>query len=139
MRVTDIIKRKGSEVVTLLPSSTIAELLATLADHRIGAVVVTDDSGVVGIVSERDVVRHLRESTDTSSPVSEIMTTQLSTCAPEDDIRVLATVMTERRIRHLPVIDSGELVAIVSIGDVVKARLDDLEAERDHLVGYVHG
>lgn len=139
MRVADIIRVKGSDVVTLQPSASVADALATLTEHRIGAVVIVSDDEPVGIVSERDVVRHLAGSSDTAEPVTHIMTTSLATCVMDDDLTDLATVMTQRRIRHLPVVDGTRLVAIVSIGDVVKARLDDLEAERDHLKGYVHG
>lgn len=139
MRVLDIIKTKGSHVVTLTPDATISDVVATLAQHGIGAVVIVSDDEPVGIVSERDVVRHLAHSGDAASPVALIMTTTLATCSMEDELTTLATVMTERRIRHLPVVDGTRLAAIVSIGDVVKARLDDLEAERDHLKGYLHG
>lgn len=139
MRVADIIRKKGSDVVTLPPSATIAELVETLADKNIGSVVIMEDNEVVGIVSERDVVRRLRTSQDVSEPVSAIMTRQLVWCGPHDDVRELATTMTERRIRHVPVVVDGRLAAIVSIGDVVKHRLEELEAERDQLAGYVHG
>ncbi len=98
-----------------------------------------DGDDVRGVVSERDVVRHLMHSVDLSTPVSAIMSTDVVWCTLRDDIRELAGVMTERRIRHLPVVEDGRLLAIVSIGDVVKHRLDELEAERDQLAGYVHG
>lgn len=139
MRVADIIRKKGSAVVTMPPTSTIAELLETLDDNNIGAVVVVDGEEVLGIVSERDVVRRLRASRDVAEPISGIMTTRLAWCGMEDDIQDLAKTMTERRIRHVPVVMDGRLAAIVSIGDVVKHRLDELEAERDHLAGYLHG
>lgn len=139
MRVDNIIQKKGAEVVTLSSESSISTLLATLAKHSIGAVVVVDGDKVVGIVSERDVVRHLAETESVEGQISSIMSRDLQTRGREDDIRNLAAKMTERRIRHLPVMDGDELVAIVSIGDVVKSRLDDLEAERDHLHDYVHG
>lgn len=139
MRVADIVKRKGTTVVTLPPASSVADLVATLAEHGIGAVVVVDGDDVRGVVSERDVVRHLTHSVDLATPVSEIMSTDVVWCTLRDDIRELAGVMTERRIRHLPVVEDGRLLAIVSIGDVVKQRLDELEAERDQLAGYVHG
>ncbi|OKL54690.1 histidine kinase [Bowdeniella nasicola] len=139
MRVDNIIQKKGTEVVTLSSESSISTLLATLAKHSIGAVVVVDGDKVVGIVSERDVVRHLADTESVEGQISSIMSRDLQTCGRDDDIRHLAAKMTERRIRHLPVMDGDELVAIVSIGDVVKSRLDDLEAERDHLHDYVHG
>lgn len=139
MRVSDIVRKKGTAVVTLAPTSSIADLVAALAEHGIGAVVVVDGAEIRGIVSERDVVRHLRESLDLATPISGIMTSDLAWCTMADDVRDLATTMTQRRIRHVPVVEDGRLLAIVSIGDVVKHRLDELEAERDQLAGYVHG
>ncbi len=137
MRVADLIKKKGSSVVTLPSSATVAQLLETLDDNKIGAVVVVDDDQVVGIVSERDVVHHLRAGRDQTSPLSELMTTDVHAVTAEADLVQLATTMTERRLRHLPVIEDGALRGIVSIGDVVKARLDTLEAERDMLEDYL--
>ncbi len=139
MRVTDILNTKGSQVHSLPPQSTIQELLRKLADHRVGAVVVLeDDNRLGGIVSERDVVRFIRESGDLKRPVSHIMTRDVETAELEDEIEDLATKMTQRRVRHLPVVEDDQVVGIVSIGDVVKARLDDLQAERDHLESYLH-
>ncbi|HSP61291.1 MAG TPA: CBS domain-containing protein [Ornithinimicrobium sp.] len=138
MRVSDLIKKKGASVVTLPPTATVTELLETLDEHRIGAVVVLDeDGGVVGIVSERDVVHHLRGGSGTHSPVTDLMTAEVHTCRSGDDLVQLATTMTEQRLRHLPVVEDGRLQGIVSIGDVVKARLDALEAERDMLEDYL--
>ena len=137
MRVADLLKKKGSSVVTLSSSATVADLLNTLDDNKIGAVVVVDDDQVVGIVSERDVVHHLRGGVDTHAAVGSIMTDQVNTCAPEDELNDLAARMTEGRHRHMPVLRDGSLQGIVSIGDVVKARLDSLEAERDVLEDYL--
>lgn len=139
MRVEDIVKKKGTDVVTLTSDSTISQLLSTLSKHSIGAVVVVDNDQVVGIVSERDVVQRIAETGSVDGQISQIMTSDLETCVNSDEIQTLASKMTERRIRHLPVMDGDTLVAIVSIGDVVKSRLDDLEAERDHLHDFVHG
>jgi len=140
MRIADVIRRKGDEVVTLRSDATVRRLLEVLEQHHIGAVVVSDDGSTVsGIVSERDVVRHLH--TDgvgvLEQPVAMIMTSDVHTCSPQDGIEDLAQVMTERRFRHIPVIVDGALVAIVSIGDIVKGRIDELQTERDHLVGYI--
>lgn len=140
MRISDVIRRKGDEVVTLRSDATVRRLVEVLEEHHIGAVVVSDDGSTVsGIVSERDVVRHLHTEgvAVLDAPVAEIMTSDVHTCAPEDDIEDLAQVMTDRRFRHIPVVSNGALVAIVSIGDVVKGRIDDLKTERDHLVGYI--
>jgi CBS domain-containing protein len=141
MRIADVVKHKGSAVVTVRSDATVAELLDLLSEHRIGAVVVSDDDGgsVHGIVSERDIVAHLR--TDGSdllaSPISRIMTGEVFTCRLEDSIEDLAASMTERRIRHVPVVEDGTLAAIVSIGDVVKSRIDALQSERDQLRDYI--
>lgn len=137
MRVADLIKKKGSSVVTLPSSATLTQLLDTLDDHNIGAVVVVDDDKVVGIVSERDVVHHVRAGAQPNQTVTGLMTGEVHTCSPDDDLTTLAGVMTQGRFRHLPVLEDGTLTGIISIGDVVKARLDQLEAERDHLESYL--
>jgi CBS domain-containing protein len=115
-------------------------LLELLAEHRIGALVVSaDGASIEGIVSERDVVRqlHHRGPQILSVAVSEIMTTTVETCDLDADTQDLARKMTDRRIRHIPVVHEGRLHGIVSIGDVVKHRIDELQAERDQLVGYI--
>jgi CBS domain-containing protein len=140
MKIADVLRSKGDGVVTIHPDDTVAELLALLEDRGIGAVVVSrDGSDVAGIVSERDVVRHLHR-TGTSiveGPVSAIMTSDVTTADREDDLEATARVMTDQRIRHLPVVVDGRLHSIVSIGDVVKFRIDSLQSERDQLVGYI--
>ncbi|MGJ6980290.1 CBS domain-containing protein [Aestuariimicrobium soli] len=138
MRVQDILSNKGSQVLTLPSSATVSELLEVLADHRVGAVVVVDDDRVVGIASERDVVRHFRAGAPADAAVATLMTSEVVTCTPDDDTRSLAETMTAGRFRHLPVVVDGQLKGVVSIGDVVKIRLDELEAERDHLERYVN-
>jgi CBS domain-containing protein len=140
MRVKDVLKNKGSAVVTVRPDAGCRELLATLAQHNIGAVVVSADGvGVDGIVSERDVVRHLNERGDAvlDGPVSDIAVWQVSTCGLDDAVDELRDTMTQRRIRHLPVVQDGRLVGIVSIGDVVKSTISQLEFERQNLIDYV--
>jgi CBS domain-containing protein len=127
-------------VVTIPPDATVRDLLGLLAEHNIGAVVVSGDGQTVdGIVSERDVVRRLHEDEAVlDGAVSAIMTREVATTEPHtavDDLRVL---MTERRIRHVPVVVDGALVGIISIGDVVKSSLDQLRFERDQLDSYVH-
>jgi CBS domain-containing protein len=127
-------------VVTVRPQDTVERLLALLEEHRIGALVVSDDGETVsGIVSERDVVRHLHSDGAgiLLAPVSRIMTREVKTCDPDVPIEELARTMTEHRIRHVPVLVDGRLHAIVSIGDIVKHRIDELQAERDQLVGYI--
>ncbi len=140
MRVHDVLKRKGHDVVVVSPDATVAELLQLLVEHRIGSVVVVDDGRPIGLVAERDIVIALAGANDDvrSHQVKEVMETDLHVASLNDDTADLAVVMTQFRIRHLPVVDeSGRLLAIVSIGDVVKARLDTLTDERDHLINYV--
>ncbi|SEE26973.1 CBS domain-containing protein [Ruania alba] len=141
MRISEVIRRKGATVVTVSPEATVTELLALLDEQNIGAVVVSADDGrtVSGIVTERDVVRRLHRTGPEvlGAPVSEVMTAEVHTCVPEDELEALARTMTEHRIRHLPVVVDGKLTAIVSIGDIVKHRIDELQSERDSLVDYV--
>jgi CBS domain-containing protein len=139
--VSDLIKRKGSAVASAPPETTIAALLDLLAEHRIGAVVVSADGGVDGIVSERDVVRALRTAGAAllDAPISSVMTADVVVSAPGDTVEDMMRVMTERRIRHVPVVtEGGRMAGIISIGDVVKSRIDELEADRDQLIGYIH-
>jgi len=141
MKISDVIKGKSaSGVITIVPDATVRELLALLAEHNIGAVIVsTDGTAVDGIVSERDVVRKLNgDDAVLDAPVEQIMTAVVQTCEPGADVDGLMAQMTEHRIRHVPVIDHGQLVAVVSIGDVVKSRIGQLEFERDQLDSYVH-
>ena len=141
MRINDVLGAKsgGSAVVTVSPDTTVRDLIALLAEHNIGAVIVsTDDDPVAGIVSERDVVRGLTGGTDLlDRDVASIMTAEVQTAAPTDSVHDLMKLMTEHRIRHVPVFADGELHGIVSIGDVVKSRIGELEFERDQLTSYV--
>ena len=140
MRISQVIRRKGDLVVTVRPDATVEQLLELLEEHKIGAVVVSEDGSTVsGIVSERDVVRHLHSdgAAILEETVATIMTSEVETCTPDDRIDAMARTMTERRIRHIPVLVDGKLAAIVSIGDIVKYRIDELQTERDHLVGYI--
>lgn len=141
MHINEILRSKGSGVVTLPPDATVRDLVALLVDKRIGAVVVSDGEGsVVGIVSERDVVRGLAEGPGVlSKPVESIMTGDVITTDPHQSVHELAKIMTDRRVRHVPVVEDGALQGIVSIGDVVKSRIDELEFERDQLEHYVSG
>ena len=141
MRITDVLSAKSSDgVITITPDKGVRELLATLAEHNVGALIVsTDGETVSGIVSERDVVRHLHaDGTVVNNTVGAIMTEVVETCAPETELDELMQVMTRRRIRHVPVVTDGRLVGIVSIGDVVKHKLSQLEYEREQLENYVH-
>lgn len=141
MRIADVLRNKGSAVATVGPAVTVAELLGVLAEHNVGALPVVDDGRLIGIVSERDVVRRLHAGGTglLGASVDSIMTTEVTTCSPGDDVTDLAAVMTTRRFRHLPVVEDGELTGIVSIGDLVKARIDLLESERAQLQNYIAG
>jgi CBS domain-containing protein len=141
MRISDILRHKGTAVFTLPPHAAVRELLSTLAEHRIGAVVITESDSVRGIVSERDVVRRLTERGTglLDATVDEIMTTDLVTCRPDDSVDAIAQTMTERRVRHMPVLDGGRLAGLVSIGDVVSSRIRQLEHDRGHLEQYITG
>ena len=140
MLVSDLIRRKGSAVTSASPETTVATLLDLLAEHRIGAVVVSADGGVDGIVSERDVVRALRTTGPAllDAPISTVMTSDVVVTAPGDTVENMMRLMTDRRIRHVPVVtEDGRMAGIISIGDVVKSRIDELEADRDQLIGYI--
>ncbi len=141
MRIEDIVRGKGAAVVTIEPSASVEDLVGLLGEHRIGAVVVTSDGlHIDGIVSERDVVRELGKqgAAVLTKLVSEIMTANVHTCGLNDSLEETAHTMTYQRIRHLPVVVHGELHGVVSIGDVVKHRIDQLLDERNHLLGYLH-
>jgi CBS domain-containing protein len=141
MKLDTILNGKGREVATIRPEATVNDLLAELAQRRIGALVVSvDGSKVDGMVSERDVVRALSVQGPSvlTQPVSSIMS-RVVQCAPTNaSVGDIMQLMTQRRIRHVPVVDdSGEMVGLVSIGDIVKSRLGELEGERDALMEYV--
>ena len=141
MRISDVLTSKPSQqVVTISPDATVRELLGLLAEHNVGAVVVSGDGAAVeGIVSERDIVRRLHDDESVlDGAVSAIMTSDVQTCDPHTSVDDLRVVMTERRIRHVPVVTDGRLTGIISIGDVVKSSLDQLKFERDQLDSYVH-
>lgn len=141
MRINQVLAAKASqEVVTISPDASVRDLLRTLAAHNVGALVVSSDGKKLqGIVSERDVVRRLNDNDALlDSTVDSIMTRDVHTCDGEHPVNDLMQVMTERRIRHVPVMKDDELVGIISIGDVVKNRMSELEFERDQLDSYVH-
>ena len=142
MQIADVLRGKatGPDVATTTPAATVGELLALLHRYNVGALPVVDGRELVGIVSERDVVRHLHERGRAllDATVGDVMTADVVTCSPRDKAADLARVMTERRIRHLPVCDDRGLIGIVSIGDLVKARIDQLENEREQLASYIN-
>ena len=141
MRINDVLRSKPSTtVVTITPEATVRELVALLAQHNVGALVVSvDGTSVDGIVSERDVVRRLAETESLlEQTVSELMTEAVHRCTPDQPITDLMVLMTDHRIRHVPVVEDGRLIGIISIGDVVKSRIGELEFERDQLDRYLH-
>lgn len=132
MGVDGILRAKGTRVATIKPDATVVDLLRGLRDEGIGAMVVSDDGyHLDGIVSERDVVRALARvgARVLQQPVSEIMSTEVMTCSPTDLVKSVMELMTRHRIRHLPVMSNGRLAGIISIGDVVKNRLDEMATE----------
>ena len=149
MSIKYVLQAKGADVATISPDATLTELVDALAAHRIGAMVVSHDGRIIeGIVSERDIVRALRSEGLPALResrlihldkvhVRDIMTAEVTTCEPGTSIDEVMSVMTTGRIRHVPVVLEGELVGIVSIGDIVKARISHLEWERSALVDYV--
>lgn len=141
MSITSILNRKGTEVTTIGAEDGLTDAVALLARERIGALVVLDGERIAGILSERDIVRRLAEegATALDRQVGDLMSREVTTCAPDAAINDVMGTMTHHRIRHLPVVDGGRLVGIVSIGDVVKHRIDELETETESLQEYVLG
>jgi CBS domain-containing protein len=140
MQVAAILARKGTDVFTITPETTVAAAVAELGDRRVGALVVSSDgSTVAGIVSERDVVRVLAERGPAvlDQPVASVMTADVVTCAPAATTEELMAVVTERRIRHIPVVEQARLTGLVSIGDIVAARVRELEDEAQLLHDYI--
>jgi CBS domain-containing protein len=140
MRISGLLREKGDFVATVAPGATVREVLAELAEHGVGALVVTaDGQRIDGIVSERDIVRalHHRGTPILDEEVTAVMTVEVATCAPDAEVDSLMALMTERRIRHVPVVVDGALAGIVSIGDVVKHRVHELEHENSALVEYI--
>lgn len=139
MAISSILRGKGQEVVSLGPDSTVADVVALLVQRRIGALLVIEQNEPVGIVSERDIVRCLcaHGASALQLRVREVMTAPLITISPDDSIPSAMELMTDRRIRHLPVLDSGRLVGLVSIGDLVKRRIEEAEQEAVTLKDYI--
>ncbi len=140
MQISQVLRHKGREVATIDGSDSVRSAVELLAGKGIGALVVSSDGRRIdGIISERDIARELHHrGTDLlGEPVSSVMTTQVHVCPPDASVDGLARTMTDQRVRHVPVVADGALIGIVSIGDVVKARLDELEEERQQLVDYI--
>jgi CBS domain-containing protein len=139
-KVSSVLKHKGHNVVTVAPDQTVIAVVKVLAQHRIGAAPVVDGRGqIIGIISERDIIRGMSQHADAvlTLPASQLMTRDVRTCSTEDQLVDLMEVMTNQRIRHLPVIESGALHGIVSIGDVVKQRIEEVQSEAEQLRNYI--
>ena len=140
MLVSDLIKEKGAGVITTSPATTVAEAADIIASKRIGAVVVTElGDKVVGIISERDIVNGLSKSGANllKLPVSDVMTRDVFTCATTEDVNQLRREMVTRRARHIPIVEDDKLIGIISMGDIVKNRLDELEDETQQMRDYI--
>jgi CBS domain-containing protein len=140
MLVSHLLEGKGTMVATTTGDATVGEVVSDLARHRIGALVVSSDGHQIdGIVSERDIVQHLSEvrTAFLEEPVGSIMSTAVRVCSPADDVESIMNLMTEHRIRHVPVVEDGRLCGIISIGDVVKSRIQELEKDRNELMEYI--
>ncbi|MCG8545478.1 MAG: CBS domain-containing protein [Alphaproteobacteria bacterium] len=140
MYVETILRKKGDSVVTVDPADTVSDAVQVLSKHRIGAALVRDAAGgIVGILSERDIVRGVArdKSNCLDMAVKDLMTSPVISCKPDDNIDEIMELMTERRIRHLPVMNGDALVGIISIGDVVKQRISEIENESEALRQYI--
>jgi CBS domain-containing protein len=139
VRISDVLKNKGAGVLTVAQDTTVSDLLTGLVTRNVGAMVVTSPEGPVGIVSERDVLRKLHEygAAVLGRSVADIMTPELITCTPDDLVDSLSGLMTTNRVRHVPVMSDGQLVGIVSIGDVVKTRMEELQLQQQQLEAYI--
>lgn len=139
MTIAAILRNKGHEVVSAAPDDPVVQVVAMLGERRIGAVPVVGDGQVLGVFSERDLVALLREGDPSglSRRVGEVMTAPAVTVKPEDAVLAALSLMTRRRVRHLPVLDEGRLVGVVSIGDLVKYRIDKIEAEAEAMRAYI--
>ena len=142
MNVKDILQVKGPEVITVGAEKTVFDAISILTKHRIGALLVLNQEGeIVGIISERDILNESHNNYESlkQSKVKEIMTKDIIIGKPIDDLKYVETVMTENRIRHLPIIDNERLVGIISIGDIIKSLSDNMEIENHYLRDYVVG
>lgn len=140
MKVDKVLDVKGQDVQRIAPDQSVSEAVALLEEHRIGALVVSADGNAIdGMLSERDIVRAIPHSGDQllTTPVHELMSSPVTTCTSEDTIAHVMGVMTDKRTRHLPVVDDGELTGLISIGDVVKHRVEELRDETETLRDYI--
>ena len=140
MTVRSILENKGRDVVVIRPDDTLSHAIAILAQHKIGAIVACDEAGhIKGILSERDVVRAIASQQEQvgARPVSEFMTSKVQVCREHHTINQVMEIMTHNRFRHMPVEEGGKLAGIISIGDVVKRRIEDVEREAEEIRSYI--
>ena len=135
MKIRTVLATKGMNTISISPERTLREAIGVLAQHNIGALLVLDEAkNMVGIVSERDIIRHIaRDEQALGQPISSVMTSNVITGRPQDDVQSVLATMTQRRFRHLPILDGDALIGIISIGDVVKAQMDEYQGEIDTL------
>ena len=141
MKLRDILRTKGSDVIQIDPDRSVLDAVRVLTEHRIGALVVTSDGEIVGVVSERDIMNLIAGEAGplADTRVSDIMTTDVIVAVPDDDLDYVMNIMTNNKIRHLPIVDDGGLAGIVSIGDVVNEVRRSVESENRHLKDYIQG
>ena len=141
MKIRDVLRSKGSEVIQIDPDRSVLDAVRTFSQHRIGALVVTRDGSIEGVVSERDVMNLMSERPDAlaDTAVADIMTTDVIVGVPTDDLDYVMNIMTNNKIRHLPIVEDGHLAGIVSIGDVVNEVRRSVESENRHLKDYIQG
>lgn len=141
MRIREVLDHKGRSVATISPDRTVREAVSLLVEHDIGSLVVMESDEVRGIITERDALRLAARDPDgwPAVPVAEVMTEELLVAVEDDDLDYVREIMTENRVRHLPIVEDGELRGIVSIGDVVNASRRDVKAENRYLRRYIRG
>ena len=141
MKIRHIINEKGTNIITVTPEQSVQEAIAILVEHNIGSLLVMKGKEVVGIITERDVLNEYNKNLQLLSEkkVQDVMTKQLIICGPDDDIDDIMSVMTEKHIRHLPIILNGEVKGMISIGDIVKSQLHEHEHQIKYLSDYITG
>jgi CBS domain-containing protein len=140
MKIQDLLTEKGSAVVTISPSKTVLDAAMLMTEHNIGALIVSDDKiHIDGLISERDIVRRLSQIAGpvVNEPVASIMTSSVYICRVEDDVEYVMEVMTDNKVRHVPVVCDGKVCGMISIGDIVKNRITELQSDREHLLKYI--
>ncbi len=140
MKISQLLADKGNAVMTIMPTDTVLDAAKLMAEHKIGALVVSyDKAHIDGLISERDIVRRLSQiaAPVVNEPVSSIMTSSVYVCQLDDEVNYVMQVMTENKVRHLPVVCDGKMCGMISIGDVVKSRIQELQTDAEHLLKYI--